>query len=108
MTGEEYKDRMRDIKERMSALEDEKRVIMREYVDSLPFKADDIVRIDNCSWLPERDKTVWVYRVEPRENTDMVDMYVNKRRKDGSQSRIQTHLMYVNAWQVSVIEKAGK
>lgn len=92
MTAKEYIERMLDINERRCALYKERSAVMQEYAESLPFKVDDYVCIDDNNYSTE---VVWIAGIKACEyGSDRVTLYVNRHRKDGSRSK--TELAYYN------------
>lgn len=87
MTTREYLDKMSDIDERICALNQERSAVMKEYVNSLPFKVDDYVRIVDNNYSTEE---VWIAGIKVWEfGPGQVTLYVNRHRKDGSRSKTE-------------------
>ena len=103
MTAKEYLDKIRDINERSCALTKEKRQVMKEYVDSLPFKVDDYICIIDCDYSTEE---VWIAAIEPITYcSDRVNLYVNRHNKNGSRSKIEMKYVNIKIKDVRVIKQ---
>ncbi len=100
MTTKEYKARIKDINDRIASLKQEKCKIQEEYLDSLPFRVGDYVHIDGV--YIEED--VWISRMQMEEHGAGLNLYVNKRRKDGTRSKAECLAYHVNPDNVRLVD----
>lgn len=85
MTAKEYLSKMRDIRARMDALAKEEEAVKKEYTESLPFKVNDYVRIED-SWF-NTVKYAWIAGIKIYdESGDRVELTLNNRKKNGDRS----------------------
>lgn len=105
MTPEQFTAAYEALQEDKKIIEGEIEVLKQEYIESLPFKVGDCVRIDlgrrtiEKAWIAEIGVSAW--------NLNCVDLAINKPKKDGTRSNRRECEYCVRLSEVELIKGEG-
>ena len=84
MTPEQFTAAYEALQEDKKIIEDKVKVLKQQYIESLPFKVGDCVRVDFGKRTIEK---AWITEIEVKAwNPNRVDIAINKPKKDGTRS----------------------
>lgn len=84
MTPEQFTAAYEALQEDKKIIEDKVKVLKQRYIESLPFKVGDCVRVDFGKRTIEK---AWITEIEVKAwNPNRVDIAINKPKKDGTRS----------------------
>ncbi len=105
MTPEQFTAAYEALQEEKKIIEGKIEALKQRYIESLPFKVGDCVRIDfgrrtiEKAWIAEIEIKVW--------NPNRVDLAINKPKKDGTRSNRRECEYGVLLSEVELIKEEG-
>lgn len=105
MTPEQFTAAYEALQEEKKIIEGKIEALKQRYIESLPFKVGDCVRIDlgrraiEKAWIAEIEVKVW--------NPNRVDLAINKPKKDGTRSNRRENEYGVRLSDVELIKEEG-
>lgn len=103
MTPEQFTAAYEALQEDKKIIEDKIEGLKQRYIETLPFKVGDCVRIDlgrraiEKAWIAEIEVKVW--------NPNRVDLAINKPKKDGTRSNRRENEYGVRLSDVELIKE---
>ncbi len=105
MTPEQFTAAYEAMQEEKKIIEDKIGTLKQQYIESLPFKVGDCVRIDFGGRTIEK---AWITEIEVRAwNPNSVNLAINKPKKDGTRSNRRECEYCVRLSEVELIKGEG-
>ena len=105
MTPEQFTAAHEALQEEKKIIEGKIEALKQRYIDSLPFKVGDCVRVNSDRQTIEK---AWIAEIEVRAwNPNRVDLAINKPKKDGTRSNRRECEYGVRLSEVELIKTEG-
>ena len=104
MTPEQYIAAYEALQEEKKIIEDKIEALQQRYIESLPFKVGDCVRLYDHGRIIHK---VWITRITLVASLAKVNLTVVEPRKDGKPSKREQPLWYINPEDVELIKEEG-
>lgn len=104
MTPEQFTAAYEALQEEKEIIEGKIEALKQRYIDSLPFKIGDCVRVNLGKRTIEK---AWITEIEVKAwNPNRVDLAINKPKRDGTRSNRRECEYCVDLSEVEVLEEA--
>ena len=105
MTPEQFTAAYEALQEEKKIIEGKIEALKQRYIESLPFKVGDCVKIDFGKRTIEK---AWITEIEVKAwNPNRVDLAINKPKKDGTRSNRRECEYCVRLSEVELIKEEG-